>query len=142
MSLCHNSDIFSELRVYILQFWCFFSIARKKSDLTFRQDPRTDMRTETAHRKSFTAAGDGDRVYSSHKSIVLPRKTWNINTFWINVDGSCICQLYLVFYWQMVGLGAGVGLRAHKCVNNINKTVVTVYIEKSHPNIYAAMAIL
>ncbi len=66
--------------------------------------------TETVHRKSFTADGDGDCVYSSHKSIVLPRKTWNINTFWVNYDGSCICLLYLVFYWQMVGLGAGVGL--------------------------------
>ncbi len=69
-----------------------------------------NLRTETvAHR-------DGDCVYSSHKSIVLPRKTWNINTFWINYDGSCVCLLYLLFYWQMVGLGAGVGLRAHKCV--------------------------
>ncbi len=26
---------------------------------------------------SFTADGDGDHVYSSHKSIVLPRKTWS-----------------------------------------------------------------
>ncbi len=49
-----------------------------------------------AHRKSFTADGDGDRIYSSHTSIVLPRKTWNINTFWINYDCSCICLLYLV----------------------------------------------
>ncbi len=38
----------------------------------------------------------------------------------------------------MVGLGAGVGLRAH----NINKTVVAVYNEKSHPNMYAIMAML
>ncbi len=42
----------------------------------------------------------------------------------------------------MVNLGAGVGLCAHRCVNSVNKTVVTVYIEKSHPNIYAIMAIL
>ncbi len=43
----------------------------------------------------------------------------------------------------MIGLGAGVGLHAHKCVKcNVNKIVVTVYIEKSHPNIYAIMAIL
>ncbi len=48
----------------------------------------------------------------------LPRKTWNINTFWINYDGSFICLLFLVFYLQMVGLGAGVGLSVHKCVNN------------------------
>ncbi len=40
------------------------------------------IRAQTAaHRKSFTADGDGDRIYSSHKSIVLPRKIWNINTF-------------------------------------------------------------
>ncbi len=34
-------------------------------------------------------------------------------------DGSCICLLYLVFYLQMVGLEARVGLCAHKCVNNV-----------------------
>ncbi len=33
------------------------------------------------NRMSFMADGDGDHVYSSHKSIILPRKTWNINTF-------------------------------------------------------------
>ncbi len=37
------------------------------------------------------------------------------------------------------GLGTGVGLCAHTCVN---KTVVTVYIEKSHLNINAIMTIL
>ncbi len=80
---------------------------------------KADVRLLLAAFFEFThrdCSGDGDRVYSSHKSIDLPRKTWNINHFWINYDGSCVCLLYLLFYWQMVGLGAGVGLRAHKCV--------------------------
>ncbi len=45
-----------------------------------------------AHRKSFTADGDGDRVYSSHKSIVLLRKTWNIIFFFYMLE----LYLYLV----------------------------------------------
>ncbi len=54
---------------------------------------------------------------------------------------------YLVFYWQMVCLGAEVGLCAHTCVNNViiinyYVTVLTVYIEKSHPYIYAKMTML
>ncbi len=94
-------------------------------DFTTKADVRLLLAAffEFAHKLQHTGSelyggpdGDCDHVYSSHKSIVLPWKTWNINIFLINYDCSCICMLYLVFYWQMIGLGAGVVLCAHKCV--------------------------
>ncbi len=38
---------------------------------------------EFAHRKSFTVDRDDDRIYTSHKSIVLPRKTSNVIIYFI-----------------------------------------------------------
>ncbi len=102
-----------------IQMFTFLGAPKETLNIKKYTKCYSTLRTDCSTQEVFTADRDGDRIYSAHKSIVLPQKTWNIDTFKINDDGSCICLLYLVFYWQMVGLWAGVGLCAQKFVNNV-----------------------
>ncbi len=74
------------------------------------------------------------RTVRAIASIPLTNQTfcrgrlWNINIFGINYDYSWICLLYLVCYWQMVGLGAGDGLPCASKSAFTNKSINTWWV--------------